>query len=201
MTDDTTSTPRVDVHLTADDLRARCASDADRGLRSTPKDIPPKWFYDTRGSQLFDDITRLPEYYPTRRERAILVERAPRSPTVTRADTLVELGSGTSDKTRILLDALRDAGTITRFVPFDVSEQTLRDAADAVHRDYPSVRCTRSSATSSTISARFPAAAAGSWRSSAGRSATCCLRPGPSSCSRSRRDSDSTTTCCSASIS
>jgi len=137
MTSDTT--PRVDVHLSADDLRAALRSDADRGLRSTPKDIPPKWFYDTRGSQLFDEITRLPEYYPTRRERAILVERAEEIAAVTRADTLVELGSGTSDKTRILLDALRDAGTITRFVPFDVSEQTLRDASAAVHRDYPSV--------------------------------------------------------------
>ena len=137
MTSDTTSTPRVDVHLTADDLRAALRSDADRGLRSEPKDIPPKWFYDTRGSELFDDITRLPEYYPTRRERAILTERARDIAAVTRADTLVELGSGTSDKTRILLDALRASGTITRFVPFDVSEQTLREAADAVQRDYP----------------------------------------------------------------
>jgi L-histidine N-alpha-methyltransferase len=139
MTNDTRSAPRVDVHLSADDLRAALRSDAERGLQSTPKDIPPKWFYDTRGSELFDDITRLPEYYPTRRERAILEARANEIATITRADTLVELGSGTSEKTRILLDALRDAGTITRFVPFDVSEQTLRDAADAVHRDYPSV--------------------------------------------------------------
>jgi L-histidine N-alpha-methyltransferase len=137
MTSDSTSTPRVDVHLTADDLRAALRSDARRGLQSIPKDIPPKWFYDTRGSQLFDDITRLPEYYPTRCERAILLERAPDIATITGAGTLVELGSGTSDKTRILLDALRAAGTITRFVPFDVSEQTLRDAAAAVHRDYP----------------------------------------------------------------
>jgi len=139
MSNDTTSAPRVDVHLTADDLRDALRSDANRGLRSTPKDIPPKWFYDTRGSQLFDDITRLPEYYPTRRERAILVARASEIAAVTGADTLVELGSGTSDKTRILLDALRDAGTIRRFVPFDVSEQTLRDAAAAVQRDYPAV--------------------------------------------------------------
>ena len=139
MTGNTTSTPRVDVYLTADDLRNALRSDADRGLRSSPKDIPPKWFYDTRGSQLFDDITRLPEYYPTRRERAILAERGPRSRPSPHADTLVELGSGTSDKTRILLDALRDAGTLTRFVPFDVSEQTLRDAATAVHREYPSL--------------------------------------------------------------
>ena len=97
---------RVDVHLTPDDLRHALRSDAERGLRTDPKDIPPKWFYDDRGSQLFDDITRLPEYYPTRRERAILEARAHEIARITRADTLVELGSGTSDKTRILLDAV-----------------------------------------------------------------------------------------------
>ena len=133
------SKPRVDVYLTPADLRAALRIDADQGLRATPKDIPPKWFYDTRGSELFDDITRLPEYYPTRCERAILVARANEIAEVTGADTLVELGSGTSEKTRILLDALRDAGTIERFVPFDVSEQTLREAAAAVNRDYPAV--------------------------------------------------------------
>ena len=76
MTAANASTPRVDVYLTPDDLRAALRLDAEHGLRSTPKDIPPKWFYDTRGSQLFDDITRLPEYYPTRCERAILGARA-----------------------------------------------------------------------------------------------------------------------------
>src|SRR5689334_2467401 len=106
MTIHDTTAPRVDVHLRAGDLRAALRADAERGLRSTPKDIPPKWFYDRRGSQLFDDITRLPEYYPTRRERAILEARATEIARITRADTLVELGSGTSDKTRILLDAL-----------------------------------------------------------------------------------------------
>src|SRR5438132_3740738 len=139
MQTDHVTAPRVDVHLTPADLRLALRTDAARGLRAAPKDIPPKWFYDTRGSQLFDDITRLPEYYPTRRERAILAARASEIATVTAADTLVELGSGTSDKTRILLDALRNAGTIRRFVPFDVSEQTLRDAAAAVNIDYPSV--------------------------------------------------------------
>jgi len=133
------SAPRVDVHLTPDDLRHALRTDAERGLRTAPKDIPPKWFYDDRGSQLFDEITRLPEYYPTRCERAILEARASDIARITRADTLVELGSGTSDKTRLLLDALCEAGTITRFVPFDVSEQTLRDAAEAIGRDYPTV--------------------------------------------------------------
>ncbi len=140
MTTTQTSKPRVDVHLTGDDLRAALRFDAERGLRANPKDIPPKWFYDAHGSQLFDEITRLPEYYPTRCERAILEAHASEIAALSAADTLVELGSGTSDKTRILLDALRDAGTISRFVPFDVSEETLRDAADKVHNAYPTVR-------------------------------------------------------------
>jgi L-histidine N-alpha-methyltransferase len=113
--------------------------DARLGLTCTPKDIPPKWFYDDRGSALFEEITRLDEYYPTRRERAILVERAPEIVARAGADTLVELGSGTSEKTRLLLDAMRDARLLTRFVPFDVSKQTLHDAAAAVEREYPGV--------------------------------------------------------------
>ena len=129
----------IDVHIepahAADSLRA----DVARGLTSRPKELPPKWFYDHRGSQLFDEITRLPEYYPTRAERAILTERADEIAQVTKADTLVELGSGTSEKTRLLLDALRDAGTLARFVPFDVSETTLREAAAAVVQEYPGV--------------------------------------------------------------
>jgi L-histidine N-alpha-methyltransferase len=132
----TTANVRVDVHLTGDDLRAALRDDITRGLLATPKDLPPKWFYDDRGSQLFDAITRLPEYYPTRTERAILAERAPEIADLTDADTLVELGSGTSEKTRILLDALSARGCLRRFVPFDVSEATLRDAADAVAREY-----------------------------------------------------------------
>ncbi|HEV7523676.1 MAG TPA: L-histidine N(alpha)-methyltransferase [Acidimicrobiia bacterium] len=113
--------------------------DARRGLTSTPKDIPPKWFYDDRGSELFDEITRLGEYYPTRRERAILQARAPEIARRTNADTLVELGSGTSEKTRILLDGMRDAGTLRRFVPFDVSKRTLHDAAAAIEHDYTGI--------------------------------------------------------------
>ena len=111
--------------------------DARRGLTATPKDIPPKWFYDERGSELFELITRLPEYYPTRAERSILAARATDVAGATRADTLVELGSGTSEKTRLLLDALRAAGTLQRFIPFDVSKQTLQDAAAAIEGEYP----------------------------------------------------------------
>jgi L-histidine Nalpha-methyltransferase len=111
--------------------------DARRGLTSTPKDIPPKWFYDERGSQLFDEITRLPEYYPTRAERTILQAHARDIARLTRAETLVELGSGSSEKTRLLLDALRDEGSLRRFAPIDVSKQTLQDAATAIQGEYP----------------------------------------------------------------
>jgi L-histidine Nalpha-methyltransferase len=111
-------------------------ADVERGLTAQPKDIPPKWFYDDRGSVLFDEITRVEEYYPTRRERAILEARAGDIARATGADTLVELGSGTSEKTRVLLDAMRDAGSLRRFVPFDVSKRTLHDAAAAIEKEY-----------------------------------------------------------------
>jgi L-histidine N-alpha-methyltransferase len=130
----------VDVHLAPDAAARALEADVRAGLRAMPKTLPPKWFYDERGSELFDAITRLPEYYPTRTERSILVAHAPELAEITKADTLVELGSGTSEKTRLLLDGLRDAGTLERFVPFDVSEQTLRDAAAAVAEEYPGVR-------------------------------------------------------------
>lgn len=133
------ATLTVDVNLQPEDLAAALAADVRRGLTSSPKWLPPKWFYDEHGSQLFEEITRLPEYYPTRREREILDARARAIASVSGADTLVELGSGTSEKTRLLLDALRDAGTLERFVPFDVSEATLRGAAEAVAREYPGI--------------------------------------------------------------
>jgi len=118
----------VDVHLKPDDLEQALRDDVSRGLTSTPKDLPPKWFYDHRGSELFDEITRLPEYYPTRRERAIIDERADAIASFG-ASTLIELGSGTSEKTRILLDAMRQEGSLTRYCPFDVSESFLRQVA------------------------------------------------------------------------
>jgi L-histidine N-alpha-methyltransferase len=134
-----TATFRVDVHLEPDAASTALSADVRAGLGATPKTLPPKWFYDDRGSELFDAITRLPEYYPTRTERSILVAHAADIAARTGADTLVELGSGTSEKTRLLLDALTTAGTLERFVPFDVSEQTLRDAADAVADEYDGV--------------------------------------------------------------
>jgi L-histidine N-alpha-methyltransferase len=130
---------RVDVHLEPEAMSRGLADDVRAGLSSIPKTLPPKWFYDERGSALFDAITRLPEYYPTRTERAILTARAPEIAELTKADTLVELGSGTSEKTRLLLDALAGLGTLQRFVPFDVSEQTLRGAATAIRLEYPDI--------------------------------------------------------------
>jgi L-histidine N-alpha-methyltransferase len=130
---------RVDVHLGRDDLASALRADARTGLTASPKVLPPKWFYDEEGCRLFDEITRLPEYYPTRTERSILVEHARDIASCTGADTLVELGSGTSEKTRLLLDALAAHGALHRFVPFDVSEPTLRDAADAIEREYPGI--------------------------------------------------------------
>ena len=102
--------------------------------------MPPKWFYDSSGSDLFDQITRLPEYYPTRAEAAILVERAAVIAAASGADTLVELGSGTSAKTRMLLDAMRDRGTLRRFVPFDVDKTVLESAGAASPTEYPGLR-------------------------------------------------------------
>jgi L-histidine N-alpha-methyltransferase len=132
-------TVRVDVHLAATDLNDALRADARRGLTATPKDLPPKWFYDDRGSQLFDEITRLEEYYPTRRERSILEARADDIATASGADTLIELGSGTSEKTRLLLAAMARADLLRRFVPFDVSEQTLRGAASAISGEHPGI--------------------------------------------------------------
>jgi L-histidine N-alpha-methyltransferase len=124
-------------HLGPDDAAAALRSDALAGLTATPKKLPPRWFYDERGSELFDEITRLPEYYPTRAERAILEARAGEIATASGADVLVELGSGTSEKTRLLLTALREAGTLRRFVPFDVDPSVLRMAGEALTREYP----------------------------------------------------------------
>lgn len=133
------ATLRVDVYLTAEDRLDALREDVRRGLTSTPKELPPKWFYDDRGSALFDEITRLDEYYLTGCERMILAERAGEVAQLTKANTLVEPGSGSSEKTRLLLDAMVEAGHLRRFVPFDVSEQALREAATAVAAEYPDI--------------------------------------------------------------
>ena len=126
-------------HLAADSAYEALCRDVRDGLQSTPKSLPPKWFYDEVGSDLFDQITRLPEYYPTRAEAEILRVRAAEIAAVTGADTLVELGSGTSEKTRVLLDALRHAGALRRFVPFDVDASMLSAASSAILREYPGI--------------------------------------------------------------
>lgn len=118
-------------------LRESLAGDVLAGLTSTPKWLPPKWFYDATGSLLFSQITRLPEYYPTRRELAILRERAAEIAGLTGAETLVELGSGTSEKTVLLLDALSAAGTLKTYSPVDVDATTLDAAAHRVAEAYP----------------------------------------------------------------
>ena len=135
----TKTSPTVDVLLTPGDLDRALRSDVLAGLTAPPgqRCLPPKWFYDQRGSELFDQITRLPEYYPTRCERAILAARAEHIMGVG-VSTLIELGSGTSDKTRLLLDAGvgQHQRRLREFVPFDVSEETLRAAAAAIDGRY-----------------------------------------------------------------
>ena len=127
----------VDVRFTPQERAQALRGDALRGLTSEPKELSPQWFYDERGSALFDEITRLPEYYLTGRERDLLREHAHEIAELTSANTLVELGSGTSEKTRLLMDALAEAGHLRRFMPFDLSEETLRASAAAIVGEYP----------------------------------------------------------------
>ncbi|MFD8306386.1 L-histidine N(alpha)-methyltransferase [Streptomyces sp. NPDC059690] len=120
--------------LPEDATDAALRADVLHGLTGNPKTLPPKWFYDARGSELFEQITELPEYYPTRAEREILITRAGEIAAATRARTLVELGSGSSDKTRHLLDALTALHT---YVPVDVSESALTQAGQALVAQRP----------------------------------------------------------------
>jgi L-histidine N-alpha-methyltransferase len=129
----------IDVLVDPGHFERALRADVREGLSGRPKQIPPKWFYDERGSRLFDAITHLPEYYLTRREREILEREAQSIANLTGADTLVEIGSGTSTKTRILLDAMRAGGKLKGFVPFDVSEETLRNATASIAGDYPDI--------------------------------------------------------------
>jgi L-histidine N-alpha-methyltransferase len=129
----------VSNYLAADSAAQALRRDVREGLLQTPKSLPPKWFYDSVGSDLFDQITRLPEYYPTRAEAQILRARAAEIADASGADTLVELGSGTSEKTRMLLDALHDSGSLRRFIPFDVDAGVLHAAGTAIQREYPGI--------------------------------------------------------------
>jgi L-histidine Nalpha-methyltransferase len=121
------------------DMRERLGHDVRVGLTASPPWLPARWFYDEKGGLLFDDITALPEYYPTQRETEILTARSGEIAQRTGATTLVELGSGTSTKTRLLLDALTAAGRPLLFVPLDVSAELLAHAARTIAADYPTV--------------------------------------------------------------
>ncbi len=134
-----TQTTTIDVHLEPDWWRTTLEEDVRNGLTAANKSIPAKWFYDELGSQLFDAITKLDEYYPFRAEREILQTYSDEIVAAAGADTLVELGSGTSEKSRVLLDAMAKAGVLKRYVPFDVSDEMLRLAAGEISDDYPGV--------------------------------------------------------------
>ncbi|HEX4188110.1 MAG TPA: L-histidine N(alpha)-methyltransferase [Solirubrobacteraceae bacterium] len=130
---------QIDSHLDGAQERS-LADDVLDGLTRPFKELPPKHFYDARGAELFDQICELPEYYPTRAERAILEQSAEELASVTGAVELVELGSGTAAKTRVLLDALHANGTLRRYVPVDVTERMVRDCAEELTREYPGLR-------------------------------------------------------------
>lgn len=115
------------------------AADARAGLAAQPKSLPPRWFYDARGSELFEQITELPEYYPTRTEWQILHEHADDIAAAAPVATVVELGSGSSTKTRLLLDAWQRAGSLRRIVTLDVSASALVEAAAVLSDGYPGV--------------------------------------------------------------
>jgi L-histidine N-alpha-methyltransferase len=130
---------RIDSHLDGAHERS-LADDVLDGLTRPFKELPPKHFYDARGAELFDRICELPEYYPTRAERTILEQNAEELAELTGAAELVELGSGTASKTRVLLDALQRAGTLARYVPVDVTEQMVRDCAAQLTEEYPGLQ-------------------------------------------------------------
>ena len=130
---------QVDVHLQPDWWRTTLEQEIRDGLGADTKTVSPKWFYDEVGSELFDEITKLDEYYPFRAEREILSTYSNEIVAASDADTLVELGSGTSEKSRVLLDAMHASGSLKRYVPFDVSEEMLRWAAADIQNTYEGI--------------------------------------------------------------
>jgi len=127
----------IDVHLDGD-TAATMARDVRAGLSAWPKELAPKWFYDERGSQLFERITELEEYYPTRAERGILAARAAEIVAAAGSPrTLIELGSGSAAKTRVVLDAMRAAGSLEVYAPVDISEEITQETAAALVAEYP----------------------------------------------------------------
>jgi L-histidine N-alpha-methyltransferase len=130
----------IDVHVPRDGVLAGLAEDAREGLSCPFKELPPKYFYDERGSQLFEAITELPEYYPTRAERSILESRSEEIVAAADAGILIELGSGSAAKTRRVLDAMRDADLLDAYVPVDISEEITRETAATLVDEYPGLR-------------------------------------------------------------
>jgi L-histidine Nalpha-methyltransferase len=128
------------VQARPDRYLAALRADVRAGLTATPKTLPPKYFYDERGSELFDQITRLPEYYLTRAETSILHAHAAEIAALSGCESLVELGSGTSAKTGLLLRSMLDAGTLHEFVPLDVDPAVLAEATDSLAARYPRLR-------------------------------------------------------------
>jgi L-histidine Nalpha-methyltransferase len=127
----------IDVHLPPGGPLSGMAADVRAGLTKPFKELSPRYFYDQRGSELFERITELPEYYPTRCERQILELHAPEICSAAGDPaTLIELGSGSAAKTRVLLDAMRDAACLNAYAPVDISEQITRDTADAIATEY-----------------------------------------------------------------
>jgi L-histidine Nalpha-methyltransferase len=126
--------------LTGEELQIAMAEDVRRGLTAAQKSLPSKYFYDARGSELFEQITELPEYYQTRTELQILQSIAQPLAAQHQFADVVELGSGSSRKTLTLLDALSALGSLQRFVPLDVSEEMLRESAASLLQRYPALR-------------------------------------------------------------
>jgi len=135
-----TAQVEIEVHLPEGGRLAGLAEDVREGLLCPFKELPPKYFYDERGSELFERITELPEYYPTRVERSILEREAPAIVAAATPTTLIELGSGAASKTRWLLDAMQDAGTLETYVPVDISEEITRRVADELVAEYEGLR-------------------------------------------------------------
>ncbi|WP_296394157.1 L-histidine N(alpha)-methyltransferase [Williamsia sp.] len=131
------SMPALEIHISPDDVDQSLVDDVRDGLTASPKNLQPKWFYDEQGSKLFEQITALPEYYPTRTEKAILAAHADDIVDATGMTTLVELGSGSSEKTRLLLDAGLKGGTLATYVPQDVSVTALQGAVEELAQEYP----------------------------------------------------------------
>ena len=136
----TTDQIEIEVHLPEGGTWAGLAEDVREGLSSPFKELPPKYFYDDRGSELFERITELPEYYPTRTERRILADGATEIVAAAKPTTLIELGSGAAAKTRRLLDAMQAAGSLETYVPVDISEEITRRVAAELVSEYDGLR-------------------------------------------------------------